>query len=199
MNPPDLQGNAAVRTIATELPEVVVFEPKIHGDDRGFFFESYRRDAFAAAGIYDEFVQDNHSLSVRGVLRGLHYQIKQPQAKLIRVLRGEVLDVAVDVRRNSPTFLRHVAVVLSEKNRLSMYVPKGFAHGFYVVSDSAEFVYKCSDFYCPEGERGVRWNDPGIAVSWPIAEGCAPILSPKDAALPLIDDISAGDLPEFPS
>ncbi|MFW5857883.1 MAG: dTDP-4-dehydrorhamnose 3,5-epimerase, partial [Planctomycetota bacterium] len=152
-----------MKRIETDLPGVVLVEPEVHGDRRGFFLEAYNARDFAAVGIDDVFVQDNHSLSRRGVLRGLHYQLGQPQAKLVRVIRGEVYDVAVDVRRGSPHFGRWTAVTLSAENKLQLYVPKGFAHGFCVLSTEAEFVYKCSDYYAPAEERGIAWNDPALA------------------------------------
>ncbi len=148
------------------------------GDARGFFFESYNRRALAALGIADEFVQDNHSRSARNVLRGLHYQIRQPQGKLVRVIAGEVLDVAVDIRRSSPTFGRWVSFVLSAENKRMAWIPAGFAHGFVVRSESAEFLYKTTDYYAPEHERSIAWNDPDIAVDWQL-DG-APVLSAKD-------------------
>jgi dTDP-4-dehydrorhamnose 3,5-epimerase len=164
----------------TALPDVVLIEPAVFGDARGFFFESWNRRALAAAGIDAEFVQDNHSRSHRGVLRGLHYQIEHVQAKLVRVIAGEVLDVAVDLRRSSPTFGSHVALCLSMENRRMLYIPPGFAHGFLVVSDVAEFLYKTTDYWYPEHERTLLWNDPALRIAWP--DGIAPILAPKDAA-----------------
>ena len=165
----------------TEIPSVVLVEPTVFGDERGFFIESWERRKFAAAGIDADFVQDNHSRSVRGTLRGLHYQIEQPQGKLVRVTSGEVYDVAVDVRRASPTFGRWVGAVLSADNRRQLWIPPGFAHGFYVTSDAAEFQYKCTDFYAPAHERTIRWDDPDLAIDWPVPAGARPLLSPKDA------------------
>ena len=165
----------------TEIPAVVLVEPTVFGDERGFFIESWERRKFAAAGIDADFVQDNHSRSVRGTLRGLHYQIEQPQGKLVRVTSGEVYDVAVDVRRASPTFGRWVGAVLSADNRRQLWIPPGFAHGFYVTSDAAEFQYKCTDFYAPAHERTIRWDDPDLAIDWPVPAGARPLLSPKDA------------------
>jgi dTDP-4-dehydrorhamnose 3,5-epimerase len=162
------------------LPDVVMVEPKVFGDARGFFFESWNRRDFAAAGIDVDFVQDNHSRSHRGVLRGLHYQIEHAQGKLVRVIEGEVLDVAVDLRRSSPTFGRHVALGLSADNRRMLYIPPGFAHGFIVVSEVAEFLYKTTDYWYPEHERTLLWNDPALRIEWPA--GIAPTLAPKDAA-----------------
>jgi dTDP-4-dehydrorhamnose 3,5-epimerase len=170
-----------MRRIDTALPGVCLLEPVVHGDARGFFMETYHEQQFAALGISDRFVQDNHSRSTRHVLRGLHYQLGRPQAKLVRVLRGEVFDVAVDVRRTSPTFGRWIGEILSEENRRALFIPAGYAHGFLVLSEIAEFSYKCSDFYAPAEERGVAWNDPDLAITWPLA-GATPTLSAKDAA-----------------
>ncbi|GEJ55444.1 dTDP-4-dehydrorhamnose 3,5-epimerase [Anaeromyxobacter diazotrophicus] len=166
----------------TSLPDVLVLEPKVFGDARGFFYESYNQRAFeAAVGRPVSFVQDNHSLSSRGVLRGLHYQLPHPQGKLVRVVRGEVFDVAVDLRRGSPTFGKWVGETLSAENRRQLWIPEGFAHGFVVVSDQAEFLYKTTDYYHPESERCIRWDDADLAVAWP-AIGAAPTVSAKDAA-----------------
>jgi dTDP-4-dehydrorhamnose 3,5-epimerase len=162
------------------IPDVVLIEPKVFGDDRGFFMETWRERAFADAGISAAFVQENHSKSAQGVLRGLHYQIQQPQGKLVRVIAGEVFDVAVDIRRASPTFGRWVAVVLSAENKRVLWVPPGFAHGFYVTSSSAEFIYHCTDYYAPEHERTIAWDDATLAISWPISAGASPVLSAKD-------------------
>ncbi len=163
------------------IRDVLLIEPAVFGDARGFFFESWNRKVFAAAVGRDvDFVQDNHSMSQRGVLRGLHYQLKRPQGKLVRAVAGEVFDVAVDMRRSSPTFGRWVGERLSAANRRMMWIPEGFAHGFVVLSDSAEFLYKTTDYYAPEDERTLLWNDPAIGVAWPL-EG-APILKPRDAA-----------------
>ena len=168
-----------MNVIPTELPDVLLLEPRVFGDERGFFFESFNARAFAeATGVTREFVQDNHSRSVRGVLRGLHYQISQPQGKLVRVVAGEVFDVAVDLRRGSPTFGRWAGVNLSAENKRMMWVPEGFAHGFLVLSESAEFLYKTTDYYAPEHERCIRWDDPQLAIGWPLQE--APQLSAKD-------------------
>ncbi len=168
-----------MQAIPTAIPEVLIIEPKVFGDARGFFFESYNARAFAqATGLDLNFVQDNHSRSARGVLRGLHYQLKQPQGKLVRVVRGSVYDVAVDVRRSSPTFGQWVGVELSEHNHRQMWVPAGFAHGFLVTSESADFLYKTTDYYAPEHERCIAWNDPAIGIDWPL-DG-APQLSAKD-------------------
>ncbi len=171
---------------ATEIEGVFLIEPKVHSDARGLFFESYVRKNYADHGIDAEFVQDNHSVSRKGALRGLHFQENPGQAKLVRVGRGEVFDVAVDVRKGSPTFGRWVGARLSESNHLQMYIPAGFAHGFCVLSESALFLYKCSDYYSPQRERGVLWNDPDIGIEWPIAD---PILSEKDKTLPRLKDL----------
>jgi dTDP-4-dehydrorhamnose 3,5-epimerase len=169
-----------MHAIPTAIPEVLIIEPKVFGDARGFFFESYNARAFAqATGLNLNFVQDNHSRSARGVLRGLHYQLKQAQGKLVRVVRGSVFDVAVDVRKPSPTFGRWVGVELSESNQRQLWVPAGFAHGFLVTSDSADFLYKTTDYYAPEHERCIAWNDPAIGIEWPL-DGSAPALSAKD-------------------
>lgn len=164
---------------ATPLPGVLIFEPKIFGDDRGFFFESFNANAFErATGLKRNFVQDNHSRSERGVLRGLHYQIQQPQGKLVRVVSGEVYDVAVDLRRHSPHFGHWEGVYLSAENRRQLWIPEGFAHGFLVLSDSAEFLYKTTDYYAPAHERCLLWNDPELGIDWPLQK--PPLLSPKD-------------------
>jgi dTDP-4-dehydrorhamnose 3,5-epimerase len=174
-----------VKATATPIPGVLVLEPRVFGDERGAFFETWNRRAFAAVVGRDvEFVQDNHSTSGRGVLRGLHYQVQQAQGKLVRVISGEVFDVAVDLRRSSPTFGRWVGERLSARNRRILWIPEGFAHGFLVLSDGAEFLYKTTDYYAPEHERTLLWNDPALAIDWPL-EG-EPVLKPKDAAgLPL--------------
>lgn len=164
--------------IATAIPDVFMIAPKVFGDDRGFFLESYNRRAMAALGIDFDFVQDNHSRSARGVLRGLHYQIRQPQGKLVRVVAGEIYDVAVDMRRASPTFGKWVGMTLSAENKRMAWVPPGFAHGFYVTSDVAEVLYKATDYYAPEHERSLLWNDPAIGIDWPLAG--EPLLSEKD-------------------
>jgi dTDP-4-dehydrorhamnose 3,5-epimerase len=168
-----------VKVTPTAIPDVRLIEPKVFGDARGFFFESWNERAFAQAGIAARFVQDNHSRSMKGVLRGLHYQLRQPQAKLVRVIAGEIHDVAVDIRRGSPTFGRSVALRLSAQAKNMLWLPEGFAHGFLVVSEFAEVLYKATDFYAPEHERSILWNDPALAIRWPL-EG-APILSAKDA------------------
>ena len=168
-----------MNVVRTKIPDVLLIEPKVFGDDRGFFFESFNEKQFATAiGKTVSFAQDNHSKSTRGVLRGLHYQIQQPQGKLVRVVSGEVFDVAVDIRRHSPTFGLWVGATLSAENKRQLWVPEGFAHGFVVTSDSAEFLYKTTDYWAPEYERCIAWNDPAIGIKWPI-DG-SPILSGKD-------------------
>jgi dTDP-4-dehydrorhamnose 3,5-epimerase len=164
----------------TAIPDVLMIEPKVFGDSRGFFFESWNARAFAAAGIDASFVQDNHSRSHRGVLRGLHYQIEHAQGKLVRVIEGEVFDVAVDLRRSSATFGRNIGVALSAANRRMLFIPPGFAHGFLVVSDTAEFLYKTTDYWYPEHERTLLWNDAALGIDWP--QGVVPALAVKDAA-----------------
>jgi dTDP-4-dehydrorhamnose 3,5-epimerase len=170
-----------VEFIKTDIPDVVIIETKVFGDERGFFMETWQRKTFAANGIDYDFVQDNHSLSGKGILRGLHYQIKQPQGKLVRVISGEVFDVAVDIRKGSPCFGKWVGITLSAENKRQLWVPPGFAHGFYVVSEQAEFVYKCTDFYAPEYERSIIWDDPDLGIAWPL-DGVQPLLSEKDSA-----------------
>jgi len=169
-----------MKVIETSLPGVLVLEPKVFGDERGFFFESYNKRALETAGIASEFVQDNHSRSARNVLRGLHYQIKQPQGKLVRVVSGEVFDVAVDIRKSSPTYGKWGAVNLSAENKRMLWIPRGFAHGFLVLSEYAEFLYKTTDYYAPEFERSILWDDPDLGIAWPFSG--APTLSAKDKA-----------------
>ena len=166
--------------IKTAIPEVVLIEPKVFGDHRGFFLESWRQDSFREHVADVEFVQDNHSKSSHGILRGLHYQMEQTQGKLVRVTRGTVFDVAVDMRRSSPTFGQSVGYELSSENKRMLWVPAGFAHGFYVMSESAEFVYKCTNYYAPQFERSLLWNDPKLKIDWPLVNGKPPILSEKD-------------------
>lgn len=168
----------------TALPEVLLIEPRIHRDSRGFFFESWNAREFTPAGAAVSFVQDNHSCSAQGVLRGLHYQIRQPQGKLMRVVRGEIFDVAVDIRRSSPRFGCWVGHRLSVENRHMLWVPPGFAHGYLVISESAEVLYKASDYYAPAHERVIRWDDPEIAIDWPVSG--KPILAPRDAGGPTL-------------
>lgn len=168
-----------MKVIPTAIPAVLIIEPKVFGDARGFFFESFNQRAFSqATGLDVNFVQDNHSRSAKGVLRGLHYQIRQPQGKLVRVVRGAVFDVTVDIRKSSPTFGQWVGAELTEDNHRQLWTPPGFAHGFYVLSDSADFLYKATDYYAPEFERSIVWNDPEIAIAWPLT--VQPIVSIKD-------------------
>ena len=170
-----------MKVIPTRIPGLLIIEPKVFGDARGFFFESFNQKAFSdATGLNETFVQDNHSRSTQGVLRGLHYQIQHPQGKLVRVTQGEVFDVAVDLRRGSPHFAQWVGMLLSAENKRQLWIPPGFAHGFVVTSESAEFLYKTTDFWHPEHERTLLWNDPGIGVAWPITG--EPQLATKDAA-----------------
>lgn len=180
-----------MNVLETDLPGVIVLEPRVWQDARGFFLETFHRDHYAELGIDCEFVQDNHSSSSRGTLRGLHFQQEQAQAKLCRVVRGEVFDVAVDIRRGSPHFGKWFGTVLSEENQRQIFVPRGFAHGFLVLSERADFLYKCSDFYAPQFERGIAWNDPQIAVEWPLETlGLTqPILSDKDKNNPLLREL----------
>ena len=176
-----------MNVIATTIPDVKIIEPKVFGDERGFFYESFNARAFREqAGIDQDFVQDNHSRSVKGVLRGLHYQIEQAQGKLVRVVVGEVFDVVVDIRRRSTTFGKHVGIVLSAQNKRMLWVPVGFAHGFLVTSDHAEFVYKTTDYYAPTFERSLRWNDPALGIEWPMAGVGEPQLKRADAQAPLL-------------
>ena len=170
-----------MKVIETSIPDVLIIEPKVFGDERGFFYESFNAAAFeAATGLRRQFVQDNHSKSQRGVLRGLHYQIQQPQGKLVRVVAGEVFDVAVDLRKSSPSFGRWFGTHLSAQNQHQLWIPEGFAHGFVVLSETAEFLYKTTDYYAPEHERSLLWNDPELGIEWPFDE--APQLSAKDQA-----------------
>jgi dTDP-4-dehydrorhamnose 3,5-epimerase len=175
-----------MNVIQTELPEVLVIEPKLFGDQRGFFIETYQFPRYAEHGVSRPFIQDNTSRSAHGVLRGLHLQNPVTQGKLVSALRGKVLDVAVDVRVGSPNFGRHVAVELSEENRRQLWVPRGFAHGFVVLSETADFFYKCDDLYSPKHEISIRWNDPAIGINWGVAK---PSLSAKDAEAPLLADV----------
>ncbi|MBU2539067.1 MAG: dTDP-4-dehydrorhamnose 3,5-epimerase [Proteobacteria bacterium] len=170
-----------MRFFPTEIPEVLLIEPQVFGDSRGFFMETWHAAKFAAAGLDYNFVQDNHSMSVQGTLRGLHYQIRNPQGKLVRVISGEVFDVAVDLRKSSPFFGRWVGEILSAENKKMLWLPPGFAHGFYVLSPEAEFVYKCTELYAPEHECCIRWDDPGLGIVWPLLTQ-APLLSAKDLA-----------------
>jgi dTDP-4-dehydrorhamnose 3,5-epimerase len=166
-----------MQLIKTRIPDVMILEPKVFGDHRGFFLETWRKEVFEQAGIAD-FMQDNHSKSSRGVLRGLHYQLQQPQGKLVRAIQGEIFDVAVDLRRSSPTFGQWVGELLSADNKRALWVPPGFAHGFLVLSDTAEVAYKCTTYYAPQFERSLLWNDPALAIAWPVVPEV--ILSDKD-------------------
>lgn len=178
----------------TQLPGVLIIEPKIFKDSRGFFFETFNGTRYQECGINKNFVQDNISRSTQGVVRGLHYQLEKPQAKLVTVLRGKVFDVAVDVRQGSPTFGQWTGVELSDENHLQFYIPEGFAHGFSVLSPEADFLYKCSDYYHPQGEAGVIWNDPALNIDWKVAN---PVLSEKDSQYKPLKDISAEFLPAY--
>ncbi|MBI5382633.1 MAG: dTDP-4-dehydrorhamnose 3,5-epimerase [Opitutae bacterium] len=175
-----------MNVIKCELEGLLIIEPKVFGDHRGYFLESWSRDRYRAAGIDLDFVQDNFSLSCRGTLRGLHFQNPAPQGKLVSVLQGEVYDVGVDIRRASPTFGRWVGVTLSAENKRQFYLPPGFAHGFAVISEMALFHYKCTDYYAPANERGIRWDDPAVGVKWPLEN---PILSKRDAAAPTLREL----------
>lgn len=176
-----------MKIISTAIPDVLLIEPKVFQDERGFFLESYQKKQFQEAGIHVDFVQDNHSKSYQGTLRGLHYQIRQTQGKLVRVTAGEVFDVAVDIRKNSPTFGQWVGDYLSAENRRMLWVPAGFAHGFYVTSMDAEVLYKASDYYAPQWERSIMWNDPMIGIQWPIQDEL-PVLSAKDGVGKLLSE-----------
>jgi dTDP-4-dehydrorhamnose 3,5-epimerase len=176
-----------MKILPTSIPEVIILEPSIFTDERGYFLETYQQQKYAEVGIMKSFVQDNQSYSVKNVLRGLHFQLHYPQGKLVRVTQGSVFDVAVDIRQNSSTFGQWHGEVLSAENKKQMYIPENFAHGFCVLSDGAEFLYKCTDFYIPGDESGLIWNDPQLNIKWPIHE---PILSSKDMILPKLSDIS---------
>ena len=164
----------------TTIPDVIVLQPEVFGDERGFFMETFRADDFTASGIAGPFVQDNHSGSQLGILRGLHYQIRQAQGKVVRTVVGDIFDVAVDLRRSSPTLGRWIGVLLSAENKKQLWIPPGFAHGFYVISEWAEVVYKSTDYYAPEWERTLLWNDPTLGIEWPLLHGMRPVLSEKD-------------------
>ena len=174
--------------IPTQLPGVVLIKPAVFRDDRGYFAETWHEKKFAAAGINARFVQDNHSHSIRHTLRGLHYQIRQPQGKLVRVVHGAAYDVAVDIRRGSAHFGKWVGAELSAENQQMLWVPEGFAHGYLALSERVDFLYKCTNFYAQPEERSIRWNDPQVGVRWPLPTGVAPLLSPKDAVAPLLAD-----------
>ncbi len=186
--------NKNLQIIETSLPGVLLIKPRVFEDPRGFFMETYRENLLAGAGIHESFVQDNHSHSSRGVLRGLHYQLRNPQAKLCRVARGEVLDIAVDVRLGSPNFGKWVSAVLSGENHMQIYIPKGFAHGFVVRSETADFLYKCSDYFDAGDDRGVLWNDPAIGIDW---QTSSPILSEKDQRYLPLRQIAQDQLPRY--
>lgn len=184
-----------MRVVPTAIPGVVIIEPKVHQDGRGFFLETYHAERYREYGIARPFVQDNHSRSVGGTLRGLHLQLRHPQGKLVRVIEGEIFDVAVDVRRNSPTFGRWVGISVSAENFRQVYVPPGFAHGFAVVSPTAQVEYKCTDIYDPASEVGIAWNDPALSIAWPVSD---PTLSPRDAGHPLLATLT-DKLPVYPT
>jgi len=186
-----------MKIIETSLPGVLVLEPKVFGDERGFFVETYRESFFAETGLNVDFVQDNQSRSRRGVLRGLHYQLQQPQGKLVRAARGRVFDVAVDVRRGSPAFGQWFGDILDDERHRQMYIPPGFAHGFVVLSEVADFIYKCTDYYHPQSEQGIRWDDPSISIAWPQEILYNSIISDKDRHLPLLSDQPPDLLPQF--
>ena len=184
-----------MKIIKTTLPGVIVIEPKVFGDSRGFFMETFQDKRYQEAGIKETFVQDNASRSCKGVMRGLHYQIDHQQGKLVYVNRGIIFDVAVDIRKNSPNFGQYYSHILSEDNHRQMYIPPGFAHGFCVLTEMADFAYKCTDYYHPEFERGIAWDDPGLGIEWPLSKV---ILSDKDNNNPCLTDISDTDLPAYP-
>jgi len=177
----------------TSIPDMLIFQPEIFGDERGFFMETFRADTFVSSGISESFVQDNHSGSQQGILRGLHYQIRQPQGKLIRAISGEIFDVAVDLRKSASTFGFWVGTLLSAKNKKQLWIPPGFAHGFYVLSEWAEVIYKATDYYAPTWERTLLWNDPAIGIEWPLIMGQLPILSQKDSQGKLLSDADLFD------
>jgi dTDP-4-dehydrorhamnose 3,5-epimerase len=177
----------------TTIPDVIVLQPKVFGDDRGFFMETFRADDFAASGIAGPFVQDNHSGSQQGILRGLHYQIRQTQGKMVRTVSGEIFDVAVDLRRSSLTFGHWEGVLLSAKNKKQLWIPPGFAHGFYVLSEWAEVIYKTTDYYAPTWERSLLWNDPVLGIEWPLLNGQPPVLSQKDIQGKLLSEAELFD------
>ena len=183
-----------MQVIPTAIPEVLLIEPDVFTDRRGYFLETYHAQRYASIGLADPFVQDNFSWSVQGALRGLHYQLPKGQGKLVMVLDGAVFDVAVDIRRGSPTFGRWVSVELSSDNKRQLYIPAGFAHGFCVLSPSAAFLYKCTEFYAPLDERGIRWDDPALGIPWPVP---SPLVSPKDEAYTGLAEAAAVDLPTY--
>ena len=181
-----------MKVVKTDIPDVKIIEPRVFGDERGFFMETFRTDWFKEECADVEFVQDNHSKSSQGILRGLHYQLEHTQGKLVRVVSGEVYDVAVDMRKSSPTYGKWVGVLLSAENKRQLWVPAGFAHGFYVTSESAEFVYKCTDYYHPQSEISIKYNDSTLNIDWPLVDGKAPSLSAKDE-----DGLAFSDAPTF--
>ncbi len=181
-----------MNVIKTKLNDVLIFEPKVFGDERGFFMETFRQDMFSQHTGVPELVQDNHSKSAQGILRGLHYQTEHTQGKLVRATQGSVYDVAVDLRKSSSTFGQWIGIELSAENKRQLWVPAGFAHGFYVTSEQAEFVYKCSDYYYPQSEISIKWDDPELGIDWPLVEGAAPNLSAKDA-----QGMAFADAPKF--
>lgn len=183
-----------MQRIETSLPDVYELRPKVLRDSRGFFMETYHRAKFVELGITDSFVQDNHSASSKGTLRGLHYQLHHPQAKLCRVIEGDAFDVALDIRLGSPTFGQWAGVVLSTRDQNQLYIPAGFAHGFLALTERVQFLYKCSDFYAPADERGILWNDPGLNISWGIAD---PLISEKDSKYPRLSSVLPEDLPRY--
>ena len=183
-----------MKVTETKLPGVLIFEPDVFSDERGFFLETWRTTHYENAGVKGHFVQDNVSFSKKGVLRGLHYQYPQSQGKLVQVLSGRVTDVAVDIRAGSPTFGRWISEVISDVNHKQVYIPPGFAHGYCVTSETALFIYKCTDFYNPATENGIIWNDPELNIDWPVTE---PVFSPKDAKYPKLSDIAQDKLPHF--
>ncbi len=183
-----------MKVIPTNLEKVFIIEPRAFSDSRGYFYETYHKERYVEQGICSDFVQDNFSYSIQGTLRGLHYQFPKPQAKLVQVLQGEIYDIALDIRRGSPTFGQWVGAYLSEQNKQQLYIPEGFAHGFAVLSPIALFAYKCSDFYAPECEGGVIWNDPDLGIEWPLDK---PILSEKDSNYNRLKDIEPGRLPAY--
>ena len=183
-----------MKVTPTRLGDVLIIEPRVFGDQRGYFLETFQRERYVARGMDQDFVQDNLSFSVRNTLRGLHFQFRQAQAKLVQVLEGEIFDVAVDIRRGSPTFGKSVGMTLSAENHHQLYIPRGFAHGFCVLSETALFMYKCSDYYLPQEEGGICWNDPDLNIDWPV---CDPILSDKDRRFPRLSQIAADRLPIY--
>jgi len=193
---PETESEKILNRIETSLPGICLLQPKVFADPRGFFLETYHREKFAALGITAAFVQDNHSRSTRGVLRGLHYQLRHPQAKLCRVIEGQVLDVAVDIRRGSPTFGKSASAVLSAQNHTQIFIPAGFAHGFVVLSETVQFLYKCSDFYDPSDEHGILWNDPALSIPWGVTD---PILSDRDRKNLPLAQVPPELLPRFES